>query len=54
MDGIAKSRQDMNIKVAAYTVTHLPNYIVANMEITDEDKGPVGDDGVDRDYDVWH
>ena len=27
MDGIAESRPDMNIKVAAYTVTHLPNYI---------------------------
>ena len=26
MDGIAESRPDMNIKVAAYTVTHLPNY----------------------------
>ena len=26
VDGIAESRPDMNIKVAAYTVTHLPNY----------------------------
>ena len=27
---------------------------VANMEITGEDEGPVGDYGVDRDYGVWH
>ena len=27
---------------------------VANMEITDEDEGPVGDNGVDRDYGIWH
>ena len=28
--------------------------VVANMEITDEDEGPVGDYSVDRDYGVWH
>ena len=24
------------------------------MDITDEDEGPVGDYGVDRDYGAWH
>ena len=27
---------------------------VANMEITDEDEGPVGDYGLDIDYGIWH
>ena len=35
MDGIAESRPDMNIKVAAYTVTHLPNFTLDVKELPD-------------------